>query len=285
MTTEASMHTFTTPDPVRLRVQLWQGSLSIEAVDTDTTTVELRPLEGSQAARDLIDDAKVEQRGDEILVLLPRSKGGLFRSRAEVEAVIRVPASSSARIETASADVETTGVLGDVTATTGSGTISVESASDVTIRSGSGDITADHVTGECTIKSGSADVRVGPVGGGADISAGSGDISIESVAGALRLKAGSGDLVVQSVGDSTDAMAGSGDVLLKRIDHGRVKVKTGSGDIVVGVARGTAAYLDIMTVTGDVKSDLDASEAPGSSDFTAELTIQSGSGDVVLQRA
>jgi DUF4097 and DUF4098 domain-containing protein YvlB len=279
------MHTFATPTPVRLRVELWQGRLMVEAVETDQTTVDLRPLHGSGGAQELIDNARVEQRGDEIVVLMPRAKSGLFRSRAEVEARIQVPLGSSAKLETGSADIQTTGSLGDVNVTSGSGDVSVELATEAQIRTGSGDISVDGVSGSCDIKAGSADVRVGSVGADADVLAGSGDVQITQVGGTLRIKTGSGDVVVQGPGESVDAMAGSGDVLLSRVDHGRVKVKTGSGDIVIGVARGTAAYLDIMTVTGDVTSDLDASETPTSADLTAEINVQSGSGDVVLQRA
>ncbi len=279
------MHTFSTPNPVRLRVEVWQGRVSVEAADTDTTTVDLRPLHGSSAAQDLIDNARVEQRGDEIIVQMPRGKGGLFRARGEVEALIRVPSGSSAKIETASADIETVGELGNLDVISGSGDVSIESAAEATVKSGSGDVTVDRVTGSCDVKSGSADVRIGSIGRDADIVAGSGDVVIDSVATTLKVKTGSGDVVVRSTGDSVDAMAGSGDLLLKRVDHGKVKVKTGSGDIAIGVATGTAAYLDIMTVTGDVKSDLDASDTPSGEDLTAEISIQSGSGDVVLQRA
>src|ERR1700710_2287272 len=104
MTTEAAMHTFTTPTPVRLRVELWQGRLRVEAVETDQTTVDLRPLHSSAGEQDLIDNAKVEQRGDEIVGLMPRPTSGLFRPRAEVEARIQVPLGSSAKLETGSAD-------------------------------------------------------------------------------------------------------------------------------------------------------------------------------------
>jgi DUF4097 and DUF4098 domain-containing protein YvlB len=285
MSTEATMHTFSTPNPVQLRVELWQGRLSVEATETDTTTVELRPLHGNSSAQDLIDTAKVEQRGDEIVVLMPRVKSGLFRSKGEIEALIRVPTNSSAKLESGSADIETTGRLSDVSVTCGSGNVSVEYAADARIKSGSGDITVDTVSGSCNVKTGSADVRIGTVGRSADIIAGSGDVVIDTVSEVLKVKTGSGDLVLQEAGDSVDAMAGSGDLLVKRIDHGQVKVKTGSGDISIGVARGTAAYLDIMTVTGDVKSDLDPSDSPGGNDLTAEINVQSGSGDVVLQHA
>jgi hypothetical protein len=40
-----------------------------------------------------------------------------------------------------------------------------------------------------------------------------------------------------------------------------------------------------MSVTGDVSSDLDGSEAPADGEATAEILVQTGSGDVVLQRA
>jgi hypothetical protein len=40
-----------------------------------------------------------------------------------------------------------------------------------------------------------------------------------------------------------------------------------------------------MTVTGDVESELDGSEAPIDGDLTVEISAQTGSGDVVLQRA
>ena len=96
--------------------------------------------------------------------------------------------------------------------------------------------------------------------------AGSGDVSIDSVGGKLNVKTGSGDLTVTSAGRTVDAVAGSGDVLVKRVEQGSLRMKTGSGDVSVGVATGTAAYLDIMTVTGDVSSDLDASDAPSDGD-------------------
>jgi DUF4097 and DUF4098 domain-containing protein YvlB len=278
MTTEEAMHTFETPSPVDLRVELWSGRVDVTAEDTQTTTVELR------GDPELIDSAKVEQRGNEIVVLMPKIKSGLFRRSAEVEAEIVVPKQSNARIETASADVRTHGELGRVDVSSGSGDVEVDEAAQAGVRTGSGDITIRAVHGDCNTKSGSAEVSLGKVGGKCDVLSGSGDVVIDEVVGSLKVKAGSGDIVLKSCGDGVDAMAGSGDLLLRRVERGRVKVKSGSGDITVGVADGTAAYLDIMTVTGDVSSELDGSEAPGDGELTAEIFVQTGSGDVVLQR-
>jgi DUF4097 and DUF4098 domain-containing protein YvlB len=278
MTTEETMHTFETPNPVNLRVELWAGSVEITAADTQTTTVELR---GDQ---EVIEAAKVEQRGDEVVVLMPKMKGGLFRRSAEVEAEIVVPKQSNARVESASADIRTRGDLGKVDAASGSGDVEVDQAAMAEVRTGSGDISIRAVAGDCNTKSGSAEVSLGKVGGDCDVLSGSGDVVIDEIGGTLKVKAGSGDIIVKSSGTGVDAMAGSGDLLLRRVAQGRVKAKTGSGDITVGVANGTAAYLDVTTVTGDVSSELDGSEAPVDGELTAEIFVQSGSGDVVLQR-
>lgn len=279
------MHTFDTPEPVRLKVELWQGHVTVHATDTSTSTVELEPMHGDSGAQDLIDSATVEQRGDEIVVLMPKMKSGLFRRSAHILATITVPTHSSAKIETASADVETHGELGDTRVASGSGDLELDTVADADLKTGSGDIELATAHGNLDVKCGSADVKVGQLDGNGDVVAGSGDVVIDQVGGTLKIKTGSGDIVIRQAGEGVDAMAGSGDLVVRRIDHGRLKAKTGSGDIQVGVADGTAAYLDITTVTGEVTSSLDASEAPSEGDRSVELIIQAGTGDVVLQRA
>lgn len=284
MSQEASMQqSFHTPGPVRLRVEVWEGNLTVNAEATETTTVELE-AEGD-AAQELIESATVEQRGDEIVVLVPKARGGLFRRSSGVDATVHVPLHSAVHVKSTSADVDLLGALGDVHVSTGSGDVRVDSAADLTIRTGSGDVTVDSVAGRCDAKSASADVSIGTVAGDGDVLSGSGDVEIDMIAGRLAIKSGSGDVIVKSGGDSVDAMTGSGDVELRRIDHGKVKAKTGSGDIAIGVASGTAAYLNILTVSGDVHSELDGAQAPSDGDLTAEINVMSGSGDVILQRA
>jgi len=277
-------HTFHTPEPVVLRVELREGAVRVLAEETDTTTVELTGRHGDPGAESTIEAARVEQRGNEIIVMVPKMKMGLFGSQSGITATITVPVDSSAHLTTKSADIETTGVLGDLSATTGSGEIRVQHAAEATIRTGSGDVDLGTATRDCDIKGGSSDVKIGHVAGNATVMTGSGDMVVDTVVGVLKVKAGSGDLLVKSGGAGVDAVAGSGDLLVKRVDHGRVKARTGSGDVSVGVAEGTAAYLDVSTVTGDVVSELQSSEEPQDGP-TVELIIQSGSGDVVLQRA
>lgn len=280
------MHrTFPTPTPVSLRVEIWQGEVIVQGRDTDTTTVELEPLHGDSGAQDLIEAARVEQRGDEILVLLPKTKTSFFRGRADVQATITLPAFSAARIETASADVSTSGELGETRISTGSGDVRVEHAVTAMVRTGSGDIDLGVVEGYCDVKGGSADIAVGRVDGDCTVLSGSGDLDLGRVAGQLKVKTGSGDVVVREGGEGIDAMAGSGDVQVRRVDHGRVEAKTGSGDVSVGVAQGTAVFLDLNTVTGDVNCALDAAEAPGDDTPVVELVVSSATGDVAVEYA
>ena len=278
------MHTFETPNPVDLRVELRSGEILVNAEETTTTTIELEAVGGDAAAQEAIDNAKVDQRGDKIVVQLPKTRSGLFRGRGEVKATIRVPLHSNAEIETGSADTRTRGELGNLKFDSGSGDVEAEFGENVAIRTGSGDMTIGTAAGSFDSKSGSGDIRVDTIGTTAEVKAGSGDVMLGQVPQGLQVKTGSGDIVVKQLAGDVDLMAGSGDVQLKQVTSGRVRVKTGSGDIVAGIATGTAAYLDIQTVTGEVRSSLESTDAPTNGEATVELHLQSGTGDVVLQR-
>ena len=64
-----------------------------------------------------------------------------------------------------------------------------------------------------------------------------------------------------------------------------MRAKTGTGDIAIAIAIGVAAYLDLNTVTGDVKVDLDEADGPEGSEAQASITVHSGSGDIRVARA
>ena len=51
------------------------------------------------------------------------------------------------------------------------------------------------------------------------------------------------------------------------------------------MAAGVAAYLDLNTVTGDVRVELEDSDGPGDAEAQTSLAVQSGSGDIHVKRA
>jgi DUF4097 and DUF4098 domain-containing protein YvlB len=276
-------YTFDTPRPVRLRVEITSGELRVAATETTTTTVLLEPMRDSSGARRLIEEIQVDQQGDDISVIFPKFRGGLFGSKAEVRATVTVPAGSSARIRSGSADVLGTGQFGEIDVQAGSGDVSFEETASAKIQTGSGDVDIRDIDGVLDAKAGSGDVTFGSVTGTARITTGSGDVLVTRAAGQVNIKAGSGDVVITEAGESVDALTGSGDLLVKRLVHGRLKAKTGSGDVLVGVPDGTAAFLDVMSISGSVSSQLEATETPDGGP-TAEVAVMTASGDIVLKR-
>ena len=61
-------------------------------------------------------------------------------------------------------------------------------------------------------------------------------------------------------------------------------MKAASGDVHAGVTNGTAAWLDVHTVSGHVRSGLDAADAPTSDDRKVRLQLSTVSGDIELVR-
>jgi len=82
---------------------------------------------------------------------------------------------------------------------------------------------------------------------------------------------------------SVTVLASSGDVRLSNVAAGRAEVKTVSGDIVVGVASGVGAYLDLSSLTGSVTTQLD--ETGASDDVPLEVVCRAVSGDIRITKA
>ena len=68
-------------------------------------------------------------------------------------------------------------------------------------------------------------------------------------------------------------------------DAGSASLKTGFGEIEVGIASGTAAKLDASTSFGRVRNQLEAADGPQATDETLDLRARSSYGDIVVRRA
>jgi len=279
------MHSFQTPNPIRLNVHLPKGRIMVVAEETTETRVELTAIHGDTASNAWIAGAEVTHNGDEIVVRFPKARLGLFGTGGAVEARIHAPLGSAARLSAGSGRIETAGRLGQVIASAGSGTIRLDDTGEASATTGSGDIAINTSAGSVEAKTGSGRISVGRVGADARITTGSGHAELAEAAGDAKLTTGSGNIEVGQAGDSLEAFAASGNVEIRRADHGRIRAKTVSGQISVGVANGAAALLDISTVSGRVNSELEAAEAPGADELRVELTLSTVSGAVNLARA
>jgi DUF4097 and DUF4098 domain-containing protein YvlB len=270
-------HTFDTPDPIELYVELGKGRIDVTATDTDTTSV---TVSGDHA-----DEVVVEQRDGQVAVVAPRTTGFLSGGSRRYTVSVVVPTASALALKTGSADTRALGEYGATWATTGSGDLSVELVSGpLEVQAGSGDLSFAELRGEGRIKSGSGDVRVGRVGAALTLSTGSGDVAVDSVAGSLAVKTGSGDV---RVGESTDDVSfstGSGDLQVGVARRGRFTVKGASGDVRLGIPAGTPVWTDITTVTGSIHSDLGGTGEPAEGQDHVEVRAQVATGDITLQQ-
>lgn len=265
-------NTFTTPDPVALYVELGAGNLTIEATETDESSV---TVTGPRA-----DEFVVELSGRNLAVVAPR--GRLFGTDSHNVRVI-VPEASDVSTKTGSADTETTGPLGTVQLKSGSGDIEIDRADGtMVVVSGSGDVRCHETRGPVRIKSGSGDIDLGDVRGRTGISTGSGDVVIGVAHDTTVVKTGSGDLEVKRAEADVNLTTASGDLVVRHAPRGKITAKNVSGDVRIGIPGGTPVWTDVNSVTGAVKSDLQSVGKPADGQDYVELRATTVSGDVHL---
>jgi len=281
------MHRFETPTPPTIRIEFRAGDITVEARDTTETTLDLTGARDDAGTRDLIADTVIEQRDGVIVVHVPKRNGlGLLGRTPQLDLRIVAPHGSSLVINAASADVKTLGSLAGSRVVTGSGDISVMHLTGASrLRSGSGDITVDSTAADLEAQSGSGDVSVGSVSAACTLQTGSGDIRLEHVTGPAKVQTGSGDISVGDAESDVKAQTGSGGIRLGRVHRGEVKAQGASGDIHVGLATGTTAWLDVQSLTGRVSTDLESADEPGAEDEKVRLRLNTVSGDISVVRA
>ena len=267
---------FDTPAPTSLYVEIGSGDITVDAEDTDQTTV---TVEGRDA-----EQVTVDQRGDQVLVVAPQRKTAIFGGSNELHVRVTLPAGSDLATKTGSADVRTTGRLGHAKLKSGSGDVSLaELGADGLIETGSGDIEVARAAGDLRIKSGSGDVEVDRADGALTISTGSGDVEIGSSDKPVQVKSGSGDLRVKRAGTDVALSTASGDLYVGTIERGSVLAKNVSGDIRIGIPAAIPVWTDISCVTGTVSSTLQGAGKPVEGQDFIEVRAKTVSGDIHLE--
>lgn len=250
--------------PPRIEVRNAAGSVTVEALEAAAQlTVRVEALD--ETAEQLLDRVEIDiQEGNahspaRLRVAVPERR--LLRTPA-FAVRITTPPDAMVRVAAASAAVELTGNLGKLDISTASGDVDVQRGTEVTVRTASGAARIATVEGHGSVGSASGAIRIGR---GLDL---------------LKLRTASGDITVEHSGGATTARTASGDVTVGAAAGESVQAQTASGDITVGVPPGRRVWLDLHSVSGRMRSDLDE-EPPGAGaapDVT--LTLESVSGRI-----
>ncbi|MEV4064994.1 DUF4097 family beta strand repeat-containing protein [Nonomuraea dietziae] len=258
------MPVFSTPTPPAVHVDLPAGDLRLCATERQDTVVEVRPGEPASSddhayARSIL----VEQADGVITVKAPDGQ----RSRRAVHVDIALPEGSSLLAHTASTDVTTTGRLSEVAITCASGDVTVEHTVALRITTASGDVRCDVIEGDAVIDATSGKIGVGSVGGHVNVTTASGSAVIGRAHGDVTSRTASGDIVVHAV------------------TRGQVNARSASGNVTLAVTEGSAAWLEISSLSGRVSSELEQSGEPGDAAETLEVHARTLSGDIAILRA
>lgn len=274
--------TFETPGELLLTLKLPRGEVELETVDGEQATVELESVHDSERARQQIERSEItlRERGDghELFVDADPEDFGFRRGRVtisfsgrrdSIRVRVRVPHGTDLNVTTGSADISARGRFGEIESKTASG-----------------DIRFEEVARDASIKVAAGDVKVDRVGGSLKVQSAAGDVAAGEVGGTVEVKTASGDVSVDEAGDSVSVQSASGDVRVGAVSKGSVELKSLSGDLLVGIRRGSRVYMDVKTVTGDARSELDVGDAPDDDEGPlVNLRATAMSGDIKIVRA
>lgn len=266
-------YSFDTPAPIDLYVENGSGSVQVDATDTPTTDI---VITGKRS-----DEVMVEQAGNRISVVVPKSRGGFGRD-TDIHVRVTCPTASEAKIQTGSADIRLDGELSRVDSKTGSGDVVVGTVTGaVNTQTGSGDVRVEQAGGDLRVKCGSGDVEIGRNAARAVVSTGSGDVTLHD-SDTAEVKTGSGDLYVAKAAGDVSLSTGSGDLQVDRVTKGSVTLRGASSDARVGIPAGTPVWTEISTLSGSIRSTLEPTGAPAEGQDHVEVRIKTVSGDIDL---
>ena len=281
------MPTFDTPEPISATIELALGDVKISAGDRADTVVDVEPNDASDAEdRKAAELTRVEYANGRLLVRSPKARSWIpRRSGGSISVTIELPAGSHLRGSAGVADFHADGPLGDCVIETGVGRIQLDEARTLTIKSGTGDVSVDYVSGHAEISMASGDVRIRELGAGAVIKESNGDTWVGVAGGDLEVGKANGSIAVDQANGAVNAKTARGDLRIGEVVRGSVVLETYLGDVEVGIREGTAAWLDVRATAGSVNNELDAADAPQSSAETVEVRARTTVGDVVVRRA
>jgi hypothetical protein len=175
--------------------------------------------------------------------------------------------------------------------------LNIPKQADLDVHSGDGKIIAEDVNGNASLRSGDGDIRIENGKGVFTIQTGDGKVECRSIEGELRADTKDGRVQVDGVFTRLDLQTGDGSIDADARPGSKMasgwSVRTGDGNISLGLPEGFAADLEVhtgdghisvdlpVTVQGSVRSNAIKGKINGGGQL---LEIKTGDGSVALKR-
>lgn len=260
---------FKADGPLDLRVHLDYGSVRVRARRGATAaTVRCTPSIGSrdqdvdaaQSVRVALDGTVLDVRGT-------ASGWRRFIRPGSADIEIEAPEGSSVSVTTAYAEVEIAGRVGDCSVQTTGGEIRVEEAA------------------RARLETKHAAVALGQAADGGRLESTHGSLRVRQAVGAIDLTASSGDVELDRATGDVTVRNTYGAVRIGELASGSCAITTSYGSVDIGIPTGTAAYLDVRSDNGGVRSELDPTSAPAHHVDRVAVTARSHYGSITIRRA
>ena len=280
------MPVFDTPEPITADIDI-VGRVQVTASDRADTVVEVHPADpADEASVQAAEQTTVEFSGGRLLVKRPKlgALASLIGPRGSVKVTVGLPAGSHVKTSSLSG-ITTVGPLGEAILHSAIGDVQVAEASRLEAKAAIGSVTVDRVAGPAEVTTSNGAIRIGTLEGAATLESANGSITVDRTVGALQVKSANSDITIGRSLAGITARTAWGRVRIDEVVSGTVHLETGRGDVSIGIAEGTAAWLDLHSKSGVVRSDLDAADGPETSDTVAEIRVHTDRGDIDIHRS
>ncbi|MBV2154126.1 DUF4097 family beta strand repeat-containing protein [Kitasatospora sp. SUK 42] len=279
------MPTYETDGPISVALEFEIGSVRIRAGKRTDAVVEVRPASASRDADiKAAELTQVDFSGGRLTLKGPKQRTVFSSKKGSIEITVELPSGSEVHVDSPMADFVAEGPLGDCRLKTSVGRIQLDRAENVRLKTDMGDIRLGTAAGNAEVF-GSGRIEVGSVGGRLTVKNSNGDTEIDEVRGELTANASNGRIHVGLAEAGVDAKTANGHIRIGQVVRGKVSLQAGVGDVEVGIAEGTAAWLDVHSKFGAVRNTLDTAEGPGDARETVEVRGSTQVGTIVIRRA
>jgi DUF4097 and DUF4098 domain-containing protein YvlB len=279
------MPIYETPEPISVTIELGVANVRIAASERRDTVVEVRPSdEADESDVQAAQQVRVDYANGMLQVAGPKRAFDFSRKTKSVDVSIELPSGSQLSAHMVMGDLRCAGRLGQCRLKT-TGNVWLEETGPLRLHTGAGHVSADAITGNAEISTGSGKIQIGEVEGTAVVKNSNGDTAIDAVTGDLRVRNANGAIDVERAGAGVDAKTSNGSIRLGEVARGSVMLGTAMGDLDIGIAEDTAAWLEVNTGFGHLRNLLENVTRPEEAHETVEVRGSTSYGDITIHRS